>query len=144
MDSTRLVLGFLLIIQTFLISCSGEDMGFDMSLIQDSNIQVLQGEPTLNERLDLNIQLPIEEERFIELLELKNIQVKRESYLSKPYQKKNFDMTDISHGLDIYIGYNKDKCRNERYYALVDNDNFVVYIESRFGYLDPLGGVVCD
>ena len=96
------------------------------------------GEPTLTQRINSSVQLPMRESEFVEMMEAHGAKVKIWGTASSPLLLRDYDMSDVSHSMNIYFGWNDSDCRSERYHALVDQSGNVVYVESAFGYPSPL------
>jgi len=105
-------------------------------------------EPSFEERFNIKLSLPMNENEFIGLIEeleldfyaegpdslnLKN-KYSGSNRPTPPIHTLNYDMSDISHSYMIIGGLNEAEQRLESYLALVRNDREVVYIENYFSY----------
>ena len=104
-------------------------------------------ERSFEEKYKVKLNLPMDEDDFIALIEglglryrgkgpdsatIKNREVGLRP--DPPQHTQNYDMSNISHSYYIGTGFNRIKCRNENYLALVRNDRKVVYVENQFVY----------
>ena len=105
------------------------------------------GEPSFEERFNVELNLPMEEDAFLRLIERLDLTVSIQgtrrpsggptpvpSTPTRPFHTRDYDMSDIVRSYVIYGGYNKLLFRQEDYLALVRNDGMVVYVETRFAY----------
>lgn len=126
-------------IETSPFQPSAEEPHSDL-LVQQPMIRAGRGEPTLDARYGLAIELPMPEGPFVRFIEAVPLPIERvgerglrNPALGRPRHYREFDMVGVSHGYLIDGGYNRALERNELYHAYV-RSGLVVYVENSFGY----------
>lgn len=127
-----------------LISCqqSNEESN-GVSIVKPANIVGGPGEKTFAEKYDLTVTLPTPESSFLEILKRLNLQYevygKRGSagMIPTPRKPALVDIDNIQKVYQIYGEVNREKGTGEMYWAYVDMEHQVVYIENRFSYTGP-------
>lgn len=109
-----------------------------------------RGQPTIEEVYNIELDLPLSEESFLQLTESLGLEFggqgpldieiqNREAASRRPQRPlviRNFDMDQVSHSYRLYGGLNGNI--NEIYLALVGFDRRVVYVESQYSAASPL------
>lgn len=107
------------------------------------NIVAGPGERSFTEKYDLDLHLPISEQKFLMLLTQLNL--KYELYLEarlgmsvpQPRYDRRIDAKSFVRCYQIYGEVDRDKRTAEVYRAFVDVNSMVVYVENNFVYSYP-------
>jgi hypothetical protein len=105
-------------------------------------------EPSFEEKYNITLNLPMDEDEFIALIESLGLSYRGEGpesvtirnrtpgflLVRRPQHTRNYDMSNISHVYFIVTEFNRRQCRDEDFLALVRNDCNVVYVENQFVY----------
>ena len=127
-----------------LASChqsSGSNNG--AGTVKPTNIVAGPGEKTFTEKYHLSVALPMPETAFLEILKHLNLQYdvygERGSAreIPAPSQSTVVDPVKMQKVYQIYGEVDRVKRTGEMYWAYVDMDHRVVYIENRFSYTGP-------
>lgn len=127
-----------------LASChqsGGGDSG--AGTVKQTSIVGGPGEKTFAEKYSLSVTLPMPETAFLEIL--KRLKLQYDVYgergsareIPPPSQSTLVDPSKMQKVYQIYGEVDRVKRTGEMYWAYVDMDHRVVYIENRFSYTGP-------
>ncbi|MBT9447627.1 MAG: hypothetical protein IV086_18170 [Hyphomonadaceae bacterium] len=99
--------------------------------------------PTLSEKLGIELQFPIPEEEFLELMNSRSIATERRGPGSPTFQTiprrsgVDLEAMGVDHAYSVYTGMNAPAGRSEQYIAYVDANDDIIRVERDFAYIAP-------
>lgn len=99
--------------------------------------------PTLSEKLGIELQFPMPEEEFLELMNARSIATERRGPGSPTFQTVphrsgvDLEAMGVDHAYSIYTGMNAPAGRSEQYIAYVDASGDVIRVDRDFAYVAP-------
>jgi hypothetical protein len=99
--------------------------------------------PTLSEKLGIELQFPMPEEEFLELINARAIMIERSGPGSPTVQTVprrsgvDLEAMGVDHAYSIYTGMNAPAGRSEQYIAYVDTNGHVIRVDRDFAYVAP-------
>jgi len=127
-----------------LASCHQSSVGNSgADTVKQTNIVGGPGEKTFAEKYSLSVTLPMPETAFLEIL--KRLSLQYDVYgergsareIPPPGHSTLVDLDKMQKVYQIYGEVDRVKRTGEMYWAYVDIDHQVVYIENRFSYTGP-------
>lgn len=124
-------------------SCQQTGGNSGASVAKGSNIVGGSGEKPFAEKYQLTVKLPMPESAFVETL--KRLGLQYEIYAERgsvreipsPSKATLVDLEKIQRVYQIYGEVDRVKRIGEMYWAFVDKNHRVVYVENRFSYTGP-------
>lgn len=100
--------------------------------------------PTLSEKLGIELQLPMPEDEFLDLMNARSIATERRGpgspiFQTIPQPRSDIDLEamGVDHAYSIYTGMNAPAGRSEQYIAYVDANGDVIRVDRDFAYIAP-------
>lgn len=100
--------------------------------------------PTLSEKLGIELQLPMPEDEFLDLMNARSIATERRGpgspifqTIPRPRSGIDLEAMGVDHAYSIYTGLNAPAGRSEQYVAYVDANGDVIRVDRDFAYIAP-------